>query len=303
MADSPRPLSPGWALALFIVMCVIWGLTWIAIRIGIDVLPPLFFAACRFLVAGPLLLGMTWMSGHRLTVPGRGFQLLATAMLVNTACYGPIFWGMRHVPTGFSAVINLSLIPVGVFVIGIAAGQERFVWARLGAVILGVAGLAIMFEGRAAIDPSPEALAGAAAIVAGTVSFCLGSVLTRPLARDLPAFFIGGWHCVLGGIGLAILSFVIEEPSPVLFVAFADPSVLAGWAFLVFGGSIVASSIYLRLLHTWGPTAAAGYSFVSPAIAAAVGALVFAERYTATEGVGALVMFAATFLMLRTTGR
>ncbi len=303
MAESPRALSNGWAIILFIVMSTIWGLTWIAIRVGVDVLPPFFFAASRFLAAGPLLLFMAWMSGHRLTTPGRGRQLLATALLSNTICYAGAFWGMRYVPTGFAAVTNLALIPVGVFLIGVAAGQERFAWAKLGAVVLGVAGLGVMFEGRSAIDPSPEALAGAAAIVAGTIAFCIGSVFTRPLARDIPAFVIAGWHCIFGGIGLALLSLAFEAPSLSLFAAYADPAVLAGWAFLVFGGSISAYTIYLRLLRTWGPTVAAGYCFVSPAIAAAVGWVVFGERYTATEGVGALVMFAATFLMLRTTGR
>ncbi|MSP47698.1 MAG: EamA family transporter [Alphaproteobacteria bacterium] len=303
MTDPSPSAARGRMIFLFAVMCAIWGLTWIAIRVGVEVLPPLFFAACRFLAAAPILLMLAAARGHRLAVPGRWGRLLLTAMLSNTACYGFVFWGMQHVPTGFSAVINLSLIPVGVFVLGIALGQERFGRLKLAAVVLGVAGLAIMFEGRSAIDPSPEALAGAAAIVAGTLAFCLGSVLTRPLARDLAPFVVAGWHCVFGGTGLAILSLAIERPSIALFAAFADPALLAGWAFLVLGGSIVAYTIYLRLLDTWGPTAAASYSFVSPAIAAVVGALIFGERYTATEGVGALIMLAATLLMLRTAGR
>jgi len=306
-AVTPTPLrlnsTRGLQLSLFAVMCLIWGLTWIAIRAGVEVLPPVFFAACRFLAAGPMLLAMAWFAGHRVLVPGCGWKVLYTAMLVNTICYGPLFWGMRYVPTGFSAVINLSLIPVAVFGIAVIAGQDRFSWTRMAAVALGVVGLVVMFYGRAAIDPSPEALTGAIVIVIGTLSFCLGSVLTRPLAREMPALVLAGWHCVLGGAGLAIVSLFLEAPTLDLFAAFARPSVLAGWAFLVFGGSIVAYTIFLRLLVAWGPTAASGYSFVSPAIAALVGALVLGERYTAAEGIGALVMLSATFLMLRTTGR
>jgi drug/metabolite transporter (DMT)-like permease len=224
-------------------------------------------------------------------------------MLVNTICYGTLFWGMRYVPTGFSAVINLSLIPVAVFVMAVIAGQDRFSWTRMAAVALGVVGLLVMFRGRATIDPSPEALAGAVSIVVGTLSFCLGSVLTRPLAREIPALVLAGWHCILGGAGLAVASLFLEEPSLADFAGFTRPAVLAGWAFLVLGGSIVAYTIFLRLLVAWGPTAASGYSFVSPAIAALVGAIVLGERYTAAEGIGALVMLSATFLMLRITGR
>jgi drug/metabolite transporter (DMT)-like permease len=293
----------GWNIALFALMCAIWGLTWIAIKVGVDALPPLFFAAARFLAAGMLLMTVAWLAGYPLSVGRRVPRLVITALLSNTACYGFAFWGMRYVPSGFAAVLNLSLIPVGIFTIGIAAGQERFSWIRLGAVALGVVGLVVMFHGRSAIDPSMEALVGAAAIFVGTLAFCLGSVFTRPLARDLPPLVVAGWHTSIGGVGLALLSIAIERPAPALFAAFAEPSVFAGWAFLVLGGSIAAYTIYLKLLRDWGPTAAGGYAFVSPTIALAFGALVFGERYTATEVVGAAIMLAATLLMLRTTGR
>ncbi len=292
-----------WQLFLFGVMCAIWGLTWIAIRAGVEVLPPVFFAACRFLSAGPILLAMAAVAGHRLSVSGRWFRLLWTALLVNTLCYAPTFWAMRYVPSGFAAIINLSLIPVAIFIMAVLARQDRFSWTRLAAVVLGVSGLLVMFEGRSSIDPSPETLAGTLAIVAGTLAFCLGSVFTRPLAREFPALVVAGWHCIFGGAGLAVASAAMETPTPALFAAFADPKVLAGWAFLTLGGSVAAYTIYLRLLDAWGPTAASGYSFVSPAIAVAVGVLVFAERYTATEGLGALVMLSATVLMVRTAGK
>jgi drug/metabolite transporter (DMT)-like permease len=296
-------LTRVWQLALFALMCAIWGLTWIAIRVGVEALPPFFLAACRFLSAGPILLAMAAVAGHDLLPHGRWFRLVWTALLVNTLCYAPAFWAMRYVPSGFAAVVNLSLIPVAIFIIAVLARQDRFSWTRLAAVVLGVVGLLFMFEGRAAIDPSPEALAGTLAIVVGTLSFCLGSVFTRTLARDLPALVVSGWHCVIGGAGLAILSLAMEAPTPALFGAFADPKVLAAWAFLTLGGSVAAYTIYLRLLHTWGPTAASGYSFVSPAIAVVVGVLVFAEQYTPTEGIGAIVMLSATALMVRTAGK
>jgi drug/metabolite transporter (DMT)-like permease len=290
-------------LALFAVMCAIWGLTWIAIRAGVEVLPPFFFAACRFLAAGPILLAMAVLAGHRLAVTGHWLRLLWTAMLTNTLCYAAAFWGMRFVPSGFSAVISEALTPVAVFVVALLARQESFSRARFAAVVLGVAGLLVMFEGRSSIDPSPEALAGTLAIVVGTLSFCIGSVFTRPLAQNLPALVVAGWHCVIGGIGLALMSIVMESPTPTLFGAFADPWILASWAFLVLCGSIAAYTIYLRLLDAWGPTPAIGYSFVSPAIAVAAGVLVFAEQYTSTEGVGALIMLTATALMVRTVGK
>jgi drug/metabolite transporter (DMT)-like permease len=289
--------------ALFALMCAIWGLTWIAIKAGVDALPPVFFAATRFLAAGVLLLAAARAAGHSIDVRARMPEIIATSMLVTTACYAFLFWSMQFVPTGFSAIVNLSLIPVALFTIGLALRQEQFSWGRVGAVGLGVAGLIVMFHGRASIDPSPQALAGAAAIVIGTLSWCLGSVLTRPLARALPALVLAGWQTLIGGAGLGLVSYVLERPEPGLFAAFAEPAVLAGWAFLVLGGARAAPTSVHRRQRDWGPTAAGSYAFVSPVIAVVVGALVFGETYTAAEGAGGLVMLTATMLMLRISGR
>jgi drug/metabolite transporter (DMT)-like permease len=291
------------SIALFALMCTIWGLTFIAIKAGVDELPPVFFAATRFLAAGTLLLVAAKVAGHSIDVRARMAKIIVTAMLVTTASYATLFWGMLYVPTGFTAIINLSLSPVALFTIGLALRQEQFSWGKAGAVGLGVAGLLVMFNARAAIDPSPQALAGAAAIIAGTITWCLGSVLTRPLSRALPALVLAGWQTLLGGAGLALISYVLERPSLSLFSAFADPAVLAGWTFLVLGGSLAAYTIFLRLLRDWGPTAAGSYCFVSPVIAVIVGAIVFGETYTAAEGVGGLIMLTATMLMLRISAR
>lgn len=290
-------------LLLFVLMCAIWGLTWIAIKIGLSALPPFFFAASRFVSAGVAMLALARLQGQSFALHGAGRRVAATALLVNTACYASLFWGMRHVPSGFSAIVNLSLIPVGLFVIGLALGQEPFSRLRAVAVALGVAGLVVMLQGRTAVETSPAALAGTAAIVAGTLAYCLGSVLSRPLADAMPPLVLSGMHCLIGGAALALLSLAVESPDAGMLAAYADPAVLASWAFLVIGGSVVAYTIYLRLIRDWGPTPAGGYAFVSPAIAVLVGVAAFDERYTAVEGLGALVMLAATLLMLRSATR
>jgi len=283
-------------VALFLVMCAIWGLTWIAIKQGLSAIPPFFFAASRFLSAGLVMLALGRLQGQSFATGGAGIRIVVTALLVNTACYASVFWGMRYVPSGFSAVVNLSLIPVALFAIGLALAQERFSWLRTAAVALGVGGLLVMLHGRSAIDATPVGLAGTAAIVVGTLAYCLGSVLSRPLAADMPPLVLSACHSLIGGTGLALLSFAFESPR-------LDPAIFASWAFLVLGGSLVAYTIYLRLLRDWGPTPAGGYAFVSPVIAVIVGVIVFDERYTAVEGIGAAIMFLATLLMLRSVTR
>ncbi len=107
---------------LFGLMCLIWGLTWIAIKTGVTVLPPFLFATSRFLAAGSLLMFLGRLAGGGLPPSSYWPRIVIAALLVNTACYGFLFWGMQHVSSAVSAVVNLALIPVGLFAIGLAAG-------------------------------------------------------------------------------------------------------------------------------------------------------------------------------------
>lgn len=284
--------------ALFVVMSAIWGLTWIAIKTGVDAVPPFFFAGARLVCAGVLLLLLAAARGAPLTLSTRPVRLLLAAVLVNTSAYGLLFWGMQYVPSGLSAVVNLALIPVGLFTIGILMSEETFTPRKLLAIALGIGGLVVLFVPKLTAESESPALAGMAAIVTGTLAYCWGSILSRPLLRELDAVTLSGLHTLIGGLGLGALSAGFEPVSAETFVAFAAPSVLASWAFLVLGGSIVAFTIYLKLLRDWGPSRAGLYAFVSPVVAVVVGVAVFREPFGRYELFGSAVMLSAAALAL-----
>src|SRR4030095_2433045 len=105
-------MTPSKLQALFAAMCLIWGVTWIAIKIGIAAVPPLFFAGTRLAAAGALLLLWLWLCRAALRRRRRDAAPLAlSAALVIVGTYGFLFWGMQHVSSGLSAIINLSLMP------------------------------------------------------------------------------------------------------------------------------------------------------------------------------------------------
>lgn len=279
----------------FAVMATIWGLTWIAIKTGVAAVPPFLFASLRLLTAGTVLLAMapkTSIRGHRV-------RIVFAAILVNTVTYGLLFWGMQYVPSGLSSVVNLALIPVGLFTIGVAFGEETYSGRKVVAIVLGITGLTFLFLPKLSFDSDDRALAGMAALVVGTLAYCGGSILSRPMLRTLPPLALSGWLTLLGGAGLAILSIVFEPIGRSTFAAFLTPTVLASWAFLVLGGSIVAFTLYLRLLRDWGPTRAGLYAFVSPIIAVALGVAVFAEPFGAFEVAGSTLMLSAAALAMR----
>ncbi|MER8652559.1 EamA family transporter [Mesorhizobium sp. M0586] len=100
--------------ATFLVLCVIWGTTWIGIKAGIATVPPLMFAGTRFTVAGLLILSATRLRGAALPrVAKRSWpRLFVVTLFMIPLCYGPLFWGMLYVDTGTAAVLELSLTPV-----------------------------------------------------------------------------------------------------------------------------------------------------------------------------------------------
>ena len=284
---------------MFTVMCLIWGMTWIAIKTGVTAVPPVFFAGSRFIAAGLLMLAWRRVHGGPMAFPRRDWpRQLVLATLMIAATYGFLFWGMQHVASGLSAVINLALIPIGLLAIGLAYGAEHYSHRRAAAVALGVIGLVVLFGPAGAVRGDPLEPWGMAAIVAGTLAYCWGSVLSRPLVRAHGPLLVSGLSTLVGGAMLIGLALLIEPVDREALAAYARPEVLAGWLFLVLFGSLVAFTIYLRLLRDWGPLRAGLYAFISPVIAVALGAVVFAEAFGPVEALGSVLMLGAAWLAL-----
>jgi drug/metabolite transporter (DMT)-like permease len=240
-------------------------------------------------------------------VGGQWRRLVVAALLINTACYGCLFWGMRSVPTGLSAVLNLSLTPVGLFAIGLAAHEETVSARKLGGVVLGILGLVLLFLPRLAEHggfPAAQrmTLAGMTAIVAGTLAFCWGAILSRPLLRRIDALSLSGLHHAIGGAGLLVLSLAFEPLDRTALTGLLEPRVLGSGLFLALGSSVAAFTIYLILLRDWGPSRSGLYAFVSPVVAMIVGVAILDETLGLFEAAGSLVLLAAAGLSLHDDG-
>ena len=284
-------------------MCLVWGLTFLPVKIAAEHVPPIFFAAARFVVAGPLLLA--WAGRDALRVPADArWRLGGTALLVNTACYSLVFWGTAHAPSGLAAIVNLSSIPIWSLLASRLVEGTRITRRHVAAVGLGLLGLCFLFWTRAAGGPDagkrdPLELWGLASVALGTLAYCTGAVLTRAIAPAIPTLTLAGWQSTIGAVGLVALSLLIEP------VALSHVAALVSWptapalAFIVVAGSLIGFTIYLRLLRDWGAFRAGLYAFVSPVIAVGAGVAILAEPFGWAEGLGALMMFGAAAIALR----
>jgi drug/metabolite transporter (DMT)-like permease len=160
-------------------MSLIWGGTWAAVKVGVTAVPPIFFAGLRYALVGALLAVLV----RDFSAPfGRGFvgRTLLTGTLVNVGTYSLLFWGMQFVASGASGLINLSLIPVGLFGLWVLFGDDEPQWRHALALALGAVGLVVLFSNEATPGGEPHGAVGALAIVAATFCYCLGTVLSRP---------------------------------------------------------------------------------------------------------------------------
>ena len=282
----------------FAVMAFIWGIGWLPSKLAMEVVPPIFFACVRFTLAALGFLALAKLRGLSLR-PARPGRVLAASLLITTACYAFVFWGLAQAPSGLAAVVNLGLMPI--FLIGVAAayGQERITLRRLAAIALGLAGLGLLFSGRLGSGPdAARAALGLAAVAVGTLAYAWGSVISRPLMRTMPPLVLAFWESSLGTLGLIPVSLAVEGWDPGRFAALGDPRALGGIVMMVGGGSLIAFPIFLMLLRDWGAFRAGLYAFVSPVVAVLVGFVFAGEHVDAAEALGMAVTLAATSLAL-----
>ena len=290
--------SNGQLLALFVTVSLIWGSTWIAIKIGVSAMPALTLGALRSLAAGMVLLAFAERASLNGWVLKNAAQIIPLAILTNALPYAGLFWGMQYVDSGVAAVVNLALMPIGLFAFGLAFGEETYFHRRLAGVFLGVCGLVVLFWPRLALDPQGLSVWGLLAIVAGTLAYCLGSVLSRPLLREISPLAVSGLHMFIGGIGLTVIAASAEPVSAQTLTALFQPAVLASFLFLVVGGGAVGFAIYMRLIRDWGPTRAGLYAFVSPIVAVILGVVVLDESLGPFELIGSAIMLGAAALAM-----
>jgi drug/metabolite transporter (DMT)-like permease len=280
--------------SLFLVMSLIWGATWIATKAGIAAVPPFFFGAARYVLVSAVLLFV--VRDLRAVFAGRTLRIVITGTLVVSATYAFIYWGMQYVASGVSGVVNMSMNPICLFGFAILLRQEKPTWRHALALVLGLGGLVLLFWGKAETTGSDRELWGAASIVAASFAYCLGSVLSRPLLDEVSPLQLTAAQGLVGAVGLIALTLVVEPVSLETVKALFAPAPLAGVLFLVFAGTFIAYTIFLRLVRDWGAPRAGLYSFVSPVVALALGALVYGESLTWREISGAAIMLLAAWI-------
>jgi drug/metabolite transporter (DMT)-like permease len=301
MDATNRP--PTWQVLLaFSIIYLVWGSTFLAIRIGVSEVPPFLLAAMRFLLAGIAL--YAWMRAKGAASPTRREWASASlmALLIFVGDYGLVFWAERRVPSGIAAIM-LATIPMFMALSEILIlGTQRLTVRLACALLVGVAGVAVMVShtlsfGEGAIDTS-----GAVALLVAAISWSMASALSRKLPLPASKPVSSGAQMLCGGVLLTLTAGALGE-----FRGFHPQAVSrAAWAalaYLVVAGSIVAFTAYVWLLHHESPTRVGTYAYVNPVIAVALGHFFGGETVGPRTLLGTLLVLVSVVVITTTPAR
>jgi drug/metabolite transporter (DMT)-like permease len=272
-------------------------------KAGVSAIPPGIFSGLRWTLAGALLIGFMTIRGQHIAFPPRLFgrvAIVASLMITLTATI--MLYGLRHVGSGLAAVISCALTPIGLLGFAVAMGQERFNPRHIIALGLGLAGIAVLFGPKALAGRLDVAeLLGALGVIVGNLTYCLGSVLSRPLMRTIAPVQMAAVTNVIGGIVLLVLSIAFEPGARAALAFDWSPQTWAAFLFLLIPGSLGASIIYFVLVRDWGASRTGTYAFISPILAVLLGVALYGEQLDLTDTAGMTLMLAAAGVVLRRT--
>jgi drug/metabolite transporter (DMT)-like permease len=292
--ESPMSIAPGRGrlLAAFAAVYLIWGSTYLAIRVGVETLPPFLLAAVRLLPAGLIL--YVWERARGASRPSaahwRSAAVIGAGLLLSGN--GLVTWAEKRVPSG-AAALMVATVPLWMALLPLLSGRparlSRAQWAGL---LVGFAGVGLLAgPGGGRLD-----LAGTGALIAASLSWAAASLYSRRAPLPASAFLGAGMEMICGGALLAGASWLSGEARGFSPAQVSARSAVC-LAYLIVFGSLVGFSCYVWLLKSASPVRVSSYAYVNPVVAVALGRLLGGEALTGRTLSAAGAIVAGVLLM------
>ena len=285
------------ARLVWLILCGIWGSTWLFIKLGLEDLPPLTFAGIRFVIACAIVFAIIRIRGLKLPRARNDWILLAvTGILSFGFNYGLVFWGEQYITSGLAAVLQATLPAFGLVFAHFHLPGERLSWTRIGGVALGVCGVAVVFSNQLAVS-GRRALAGCVALILSAGFAAYSNVLVKAYGKKLnPAILTAGQ--MFFGLLLLLAVGIPLEGNPFYF--HWTPMAVIALLYLAVVGSVIAFMLYYWLVLKMDVTKSMLIALVTPVVAVILGMLLLNEEFGwRTLAGGAMIIVGIAFIVLR----
>jgi drug/metabolite transporter (DMT)-like permease len=282
------------AKLVWLVLCAIWGSTWIFIKVGLEDLPPLSFAGIRFVVAVVLLAGVVLARRIRLPRSRADWTLIAVVGVLSfTLNYGLLFWGEQYISSGLAALLQTTIPAFGLVIAHVHLPGERLTPAKVAGVGLGIFGVAVVFSNQL-YSGGRMALWGSVAIVVGAFSTAYGNVLVKARGGHLdPAILAAGQMAFGLAPLLAVGAWLEGNPLEFRWTPLAVVCLL----YLAVVGSALAFQLFYWLVRNMDVTKTMLIALVTPLVAVALGMAVRGEQLTWQTVAGGVCIMAGIGLI------
>jgi drug/metabolite transporter (DMT)-like permease len=313
MPSTGRAPSRRRIIAAFAAVYVVWGSTYLGIKLAAETLPPFLMAGTRFLVAGAIL--YLWSrrdagegsGGHTGERPARltGAQwslAFVVGVLLLFGGNGAVVWASHRIPTGSIALL-IAATPIWMVVIDwFRPGGRRPGGAVAAGLVLGTAGLALLVDARGGTGGGRVDPVSAAVVLLGSLSWAVGSLASRSRRMPRAANLSTAIQMFGGGIVLVVAGLAVGEGRGFSFADVSLRSALA-WVYLVTFGSLVGYTAYIWLLGKVSAAKVATYAYVNPIVAVLLGWAFAGEAVTSRMMLAAAVIVGAVALITAGSAR
>jgi drug/metabolite transporter (DMT)-like permease len=286
-------VGPAWNTALYALLCIIWGSTWLVIKVGYGGLGPFNVAALRFFVAAAILGALVPLLGARWPRGREEWTLTALiGVVLFAADYGLIYWAEQFLDSGLTAILFATLPLITVGLAHMYVPGDRITPRKLAGTLLAFLGVVSLFGDRLRLDP--DNLGPMAAVIASAVCAAVAGVASKRHGGALHAAALNAPAMLIGALTLVAVSYATGD-------AFTIPRDGGTWAailYLAIAGSVVTFLIYFSLLKTWSVTSLSFISVFTPAVAVLLGVAVLDERLTVLTVVGAALILGGVTIAL-----
>jgi drug/metabolite transporter (DMT)-like permease len=283
------------ALIVWLILSVIWGTTWIFIKLGLRDLPPFTFAGIRFLVAASILWLIVLWRRQGLPRKSSDWLMIAwTGFIAFAVNYGLIFWGEQYITSGLAAVLQSTIPAFGLLIAHFHLPAERITIRKMAGVVLGMAGTAVIFHDQMAVEGT-DALWGSIALFISSGCVAYSNVLVKARCRHIETAALAAGQMTFGLVPLLLVGAVWEgSPFRLQWTAQALVSLL----YLALIGSAVAFFLYYWLVKRIDVTKTMLIALVTPVIALLIGMIILSEDVTWRIVLGGAAILAGISLIV-----
>ena len=279
--------------SLVALLCLIWGSTWLGIKIGLEDFPPFLSAGIRFVIASVVLFLIARVQKARFPKDlSTCFRICVTAIFMYVATYILVYWGAQYISSGLASVL-FSTHPffVALFAHSILSA-ERFTLAKGMGLLLGVAGILVIFSERLGLG-SDLAFWGMVALIASAATSGYASVLVKRYLTELSPVVLTSMQMALAALIILSLGFLTEDMRAMRFTLSSVGSLL----YLSLVGSALAFSLYYWLLQRMEATRLSLMAFVTPVVALFLGWATYGETINIGTILGTVLVFLGIYVV------